>query len=63
MAGWQVPRRYPHDAGKSLEVSVVKLAIELMSPVGTIRTSNDVRSLVANRRKADMTLTAHFGSE
>jgi hypothetical protein len=34
-----------------------------MSVHGTIRTSNDVRSLVANGRKADMTLTAHFGSD
>ena len=31
------------------------------SAFGTKRTSRDVRSMVANGGKADVTLTAHFG--
>jgi hypothetical protein len=35
----------------------------LESAVGTFETSRDVRSVVANGGKADMTWTAHFGRE
>ena len=34
-----------------------------MSALGTKRTSRDVRSSVAIGGKADVTLTAHFGSD
>jgi hypothetical protein len=34
-----------------------------MSLVGTLETSCDVRSVVANEGKADMTWTARFGSD
>jgi hypothetical protein len=35
----------------------------MMAAIGTFETSRDVRSSVANGRKADMTRTAHFGSD
>ena len=34
-----------------------------MSPVGTFRTSWNVRSMVANGEKADMGRTVRFGSD
>ena len=45
------------------ESDPLAVSVRRMSVPGTNRTTSNVRSSVANGRKADMTRMAHFGSE